>query len=118
MSERATIRIRIDEHDVQLLAGQTVLDGARKLAIDIPTLCYLEKCGPQTSCLACVVKINGKLVPSCATQATADMVVESETDEVHETRRTALELLFSDHVDDCLSLCYRLCPLGFNIPVM
>jgi ferredoxin len=46
------------------------------------------------------------------------MVVESETQEVHEARRTALELLFSDHVGDCLSPCHRLCPLGLNIPVM
>jgi ferredoxin len=118
MSDSATIRIRVDGHNVDLEPGQSVLVGARKLGIDIPTLCYLEKCGPQTSCLACVVKINGKLVPSCATKATPGMIVESETDEVHEARRTALELLFSDHVGDCLSPCHRLCPLGLNIPVM
>lgn len=46
------------------------------------------------------------------------MVIESETEEVHEARRTALELLFSDHVGDCLSPCNRLCPLGLNVPVM
>jgi ferredoxin len=64
------------------------------------------------------VKINGKLVPSCGTKVEPGMVVESETEEVHEARRTALELLFSDHVGDCLSPCNRLCPLGLNIPVM
>src|SRR5690348_812784 len=118
MSQPSTIQFRVDGHDTQVSPGQTVLDGARKLGIDIPTLCYLEKCGPQTSCLACVVKINGKLVPSCATKATPGMIVESETPEVHQARRTALELLFSDHVGDCLSPCHRLCPLGLNIPVM
>jgi ferredoxin len=46
------------------------------------------------------------------------MVIESETEEVHEARRTALELLFSDHVGDCLSPCQRLCPLQLNIPAM
>jgi ferredoxin len=50
--------------------------------------------------------------------AEAGMAVESETNEVHEARRTALELLFSDHVGDCLSPCHRLCPLRMNIPVM
>ena len=63
-------------------------------------------------------KINGKLVPSCGIAAQPGMVVESETTEVHEARRTALELLFSDHVGDCLSPCQRLCPLRMNIPVM
>jgi hypothetical protein len=50
--------------------------------------------------------------------ATENLVVESETVEVHDARRTALELLFSDHVGDCLSPCNRLCPLMLNIPVM
>lgn len=118
MTEPNTFSIQIDGHAVALSPGQSVLDGARKLGINIPTLCYLEKCGPLTSCLACVVKINGKLVPSCGTKATPGMIVESETSEVHEARRTALELLFSDHVGDCLSPCHRLCPLGLNIPVM
>jgi len=114
----STIDITLDGQEVALQPGQTVLDAARQIGIDIPTLCHLERCGPLTSCLVCLVKINGKLVPSCATKATPGMVVESETEEVHEARRTALELLFSDHVGDCLSPCQRLCPLQLNIPVM
>lgn len=114
----ATLRLSIDGHEVEVAPGQTVLDAARKVGIDIPTLCYLEKCGPLTTCQVCLVKINGRLVPSCGTRVEAGMKVQSETDEVHEARRTALELLFSDHVGDCLSPCNRLCPLRMNIPVM
>src|SRR5512137_519013 len=110
--------ISIDGQSVEVQAGQTVLDAARSGGLDIPTLCYLEKCGPLNSCQVCLVKINGKLVPSCGTKALPGMVVESETEEVHEARRTALELLFSDHVGDCLAPCHRLCPLGLNIPLM
>jgi ferredoxin len=113
-----TLTLTIDGHAVTVAQGQTVLDAARQLGLEIPTLCFLEKCGPLTSCQVCLVKINGKLVPSCGTRVQQDMVVESETDEVHEARRTALELLFSDHVGDCLAPCHRLCPLGMNIPVM
>ena len=114
----STIDITIDGQSVTLPQGQTVLDAARQIGIGIPTLCHLEQCGPLTSCLVCVVKVNGKLVPSCATKAVPGMVVESESEEVHEARRTALELLFSDHVGDCLSPCQRLCPLQLNIPLM
>lgn len=110
--------ITIDGRPVEVQPGESVLAAARKLAIDIPTLCYLEKCGPLNSCQVCLVKLNGKLVPSCGTKVAPGMAVESETEEVHEARRTALELLFSDHVGDCLSPCHRLCPLGLNIPVM
>ncbi len=113
-----SFEITIDDQSVSVSPGQTVLSAARSLGLDIPTLCYLERCGPLTSCLVCVVKINGKLVPACGTTVQAGMAVESETDEVREARRTALELLFSDHVGDCLSPCTRLCPLGLNIPVM
>jgi ferredoxin len=113
-----TFTITIDGRPVEVQSGESVLAAARKLAIDIPTLCYLEKCGPLNSCQVCLVKLNGKLVPSCGTKVVPGMVVESETEDVHEARRAALELLFSDHVGDCLSPCHRLCPLALNIPVM
>jgi ferredoxin len=115
---KTAFEITIDGQPAKVTPGQSVLAAARSLGLDIPTLCYLEKCGPLNSCLVCLVKINGKLVPSCGTQAQPGMVVESETTEVHEARKTALELLFSDHVGDCLSPCHRLCPLQLNIPVM
>lgn len=114
----SSFSLTIDGSPVSVAPGSTVLTAARALGLDIPTLCYLEKCGPLNSCLVCVVKINGKLVPSCGTKVEPGMVVESETEEVHAARRTALELLFSDHVGDCLSPCHRLCPLGLNVPVM
>ncbi len=114
----SSFTISIDGREVEVSAGKSVLDAARSVGLEIPTLCYLEKCGPLNSCLVCLVKINGRLVPSCGTKAQPGMVVESETAEVHEARKTALELLFSDHVGDCLSPCDRLCPLGLNIPVM
>ena len=116
------IELTIDGRTVQVELGQTLLQAAAKVGIEIPTLCYLERCGPLTSCLVCLVKVcvngQGRLVPSCATKAQPGMVVESETAEVHDARRTALELLLSDHVGDCLSPCNRICPLHLNIPAM
>jgi NADPH-dependent glutamate synthase beta subunit-like oxidoreductase/ferredoxin len=115
-------RLTIDGHAVDVQPGDTILTAARKLGLDIPTLCFLERCGPMTSCLVCVVKViqNGRsrVVPSCGLRAEDGMVVESETDEVRALRRSALELLFSDHVGDCLSPCHRICPLDLNIPRM
>lgn len=115
---RTQLSITIDGHEVEVQAGESVLNAAQRLGIDIPTLCYLEKCGPLNTCQVCLVKVNGKLVPSCGTKVEPGMAVESESVEVHEARRTALELLFSDHVGDCLSPCHRLCPLHLNIPQM
>ncbi|MBL9134225.1 MAG: (2Fe-2S)-binding protein [Verrucomicrobiales bacterium] len=115
-------RFTLDGRPVEVAEGKTILDGARLLGVDIPTLCYLERCGPMTSCLVCVVKVtlNGRtsVMPSCAVKVVDGMQVESETPEVHDLRRSALELLLSDHVGDCLSPCARICPLGLNIPQM
>jgi ferredoxin len=112
--------LRIDNRDVTVADGATVLEAARKLGIDVPALCFREGCTPSTSCLACVVRINGdsQLVPSCATLAAEGMRVESETEAVHQVRRTALELLLSDHLGDCMGPCQLGCPARMDIPTM
>ena len=113
-------KITIDGHEVEVPPGATILDAARKLGIDVPALCFLEGYAPSTSCLACTVKLLGsnRLVPSCATQAVDGMQIESETPEVHDVRRTSLELLLSDHVGDCFAPCDFGCPAHMNIPLM
>ncbi len=113
-------KLTIDHRDVEVHEGATVLDAARKLGIDVPALCFRGGCSPSTSCLACVVRIGGqeRLVPSCATTAAEGMQVESETEAVRQVRRTALELLLSDHLGDCVGPCQLGCPAGMDIPTM
>jgi ferredoxin len=112
--------IIIDNQPIDVPEGATVLDAARKLGIDIPALCFLAGWEANTSCMACVVKIEGRggLAPSCATRAVEGMRVESESDEVRSVRRTALELLLSDHLGDCMGPCHSICPARMNIPLM
>lgn len=112
--------LRIDGRSVEVPPGATVLAAARQLGIDIPTLCHLEGYEPSTSCLVCMVKVRGqeKLAPACATAATDGMEIDSETPEVHAVRRTALELLLSDHVGDCLAPCHFACPAHMDVPTM
>ncbi len=113
-------KITIDQHKVEVPPGATLLDAAQKLGIDVPVLWYLEGCKPSTSGLCCVMKLRwlNRLVPSCATVAVHGMEVESETDEVHDARRTALELLLSEHVGNCLGPCDLSCPAHMDIPLM
>jgi glutamate synthase (NADPH) small chain len=114
------LRLTIDNQPVEVPPGSTILDAARKLGIDIPALCFRDGCEPSTSCLVCVVRINNqeRLVPSCATVAKDGMQIQSETEDIHQSRRTALELLLSDHLGDCLGPCQSICPAGMNIPLM
>ena len=113
-------RLRIDRREVEVPDGATVLDAARRLGIDVPTLCFLEGYRPSTSCLVCIVKVRrpDRLVPACGTAAVEGMEVESDTDEVRQVRRTALELLLSDHLGDCLAPCHFTCPAHMDVPLM
>ena len=113
-------RITIDGRPVEVEGGSTVLDAARRIGIEIPALCHYDGLPPNTSCLACLVKLEGhsRLLPSCATRVEEGMRVESEIPEVHEARRAALELLFADHVGDCRAPCQRICPLGLDVPLL
>jgi len=112
--------IHIDNQPVEVANGATILAAAEKLGIDIPTLCYRPGCDANTSCMVCLVKVAGRngMVPACATEAVDGMRVESETDEVRDLRRVALELLLSDHLGDCKAPCHSLCPARMNIPQM
>lgn len=100
-------KLRIDGQDVEVADGATVLDAARELGVPIHSLCWRRGFDASTSCMVCVVRINGakNLVPSCATKALEGMEVESETDDVHAARRNALDLLMSDHAGDCVAPC-------------
>ena len=113
-------RLTIDNRAVAVTPGATILDAARQLGIEIPTLCFLGGCTPSTSCMVCVVKVKmpDRLLPSCAARAEEGMQVESETAEVREARRTALELLLSDHPGDCIAPCQSVCPAHMDIPRM
>ncbi len=113
-------RLTIDDREIDVPTGSTVLDAAKALGIDIPTLCFLPGRPAETACMVCVVRVEGRpsLVPACATRAEEGMRVASGSDEVREARRDALELLLSEHAGDCLAPCMRACPARMDIPRM
>ncbi len=113
-------RVVIDGRRVEVADGATILEAARAAGIEIPTMCHRPGWDASTSCMVCVVRVKGhhSLQPACAAPVRDGMEVESETPEVHAARRTALELLLSDHVGDCVAPCQSVCPAGMDIPRM
>jgi len=100
--------------------GSTILDIARDHGCNIPTMCHLEGHDHFPSCMVCIVKDQktGKLVPSCTTRVQNSMDIITGDEEVIEARKTALELLLSDHVGDCEAPCQTNCPAYMDIPLM
>ena len=120
MRSPLVVKLTIDNQEVEVPAGTNLVDAAEAIGIVIPTLCYLKGYEPSTSCQVCTVKDRrtGKLMPACGTHAVEGMEIESETEEVANFRRTALELLMSEHVGDCKAPCDFACPAHMDIPLM
>ena len=114
------VKLQIDGHWVEVEAGATILEAAKILEIEIPALCHSQGLEPVGSCFLCVVEIEGRsrLVPSCVCRAEEGMVVRTQTEQVMAARKSALELLLSDHSGDCVAPCIRACPAGMDIPRM
>jgi predicted molibdopterin-dependent oxidoreductase YjgC len=95
--DRNHIEIQVDGSAVSVPEGSTILDAARTLGIDTPTLCYLETLTPVNVCRVCVVELEGSraLVPACSRKAEPGMVIHTGSDRVRLSRRLVLEFLAS-----------------------
>lgn len=100
------VKLKIDNFDVEVEAGTSILDAARSVQIDIPTLCKHPDVDPSAGCGMCIVKVNGRIIRSCCTPVAEGMVVVTNDAELRDTRKTVLELILSNHPNSCLS-CAR-----------
>ena len=112
------IHLTIDGQPVTVEPGTTILDAAAWLGIRIPTMCHVKGIEPAASCFICAVEIEGRhtLSPACAMPVSEGMVVHTQTGDVRQTRKMALELLLSDHAGECQAPCAARCPAGLDIP--
>ncbi len=99
------INLTIDGKAIEVAVGTTVLEAAKKLGIEIPTLCHDDRLKPFGACRLCIVEIAGmpKPVTSCTTPATAGMSVQTQSARLYRLRKTTVELLLSDHPNDCMT---------------
>ncbi len=95
--EVPSVELTIDGMSVTVPAGSTILDAARSIGIDTPTLCYLESLTPVNACRVCVVEVSGSraLVPACSRKVELGMDVQTSSERVRRSRRMVLELLGS-----------------------
>ncbi|MDC0936245.1 FAD-dependent oxidoreductase [Pirellulales bacterium] len=114
------VQIRIDNTNVEVDEGRSILDAARQLGIDIPALCCQEGYPANNSCMCCLVRVDSAagVVPACATPVREGMQIESESETIRELRRTGIELLLADHAGDCHAPCENTCPAHMDVPDM
>ncbi|MBC8182254.1 iron hydrogenase small subunit [candidate division KSB1 bacterium] len=102
------IEIEVNSSKIQAEPGETILSALKRAGINVPTLCYHEKLKPAGRCRLCVVEVEGQkdLIPSCAFPVSEGMKIKTHSPKVLEARRNLLELMVSNHPDDCL-YCVR-----------
>jgi NADP-reducing hydrogenase subunit HndD len=103
------VKLTIDNKPIEVAEGTTILKAARQAGINIPTLCYFELNGMKFEnkpggCRVCVVEVEGRknLAPACATDVMEGMIVHTHSARVINARKTVVELILSDHPNDCL----------------
>ncbi|MDN3074094.1 formate dehydrogenase subunit alpha [Enterococcus faecalis] len=102
-----TVTLSIDNQEVTVPKGTTILEAAKTLGVEIPTLCHLKELAPDGSCRMCVVEVEGGrrggLTTACTAHCQEDMVVSTHSEKVADSRRFILDLLLSNHKLECFS---------------
>ncbi|MBR3327437.1 MAG: FAD-dependent oxidoreductase [Atopobiaceae bacterium] len=107
-----SINYTIDGVQVIAESSDTILTSAHKAGIEIPTLCFDARTAIYGACGICLVEVEGvpKLLRACSARPQEGYVVHTNTERVERARKTALELLLSDHTGDCRGPCKLNCP--------
>ena len=102
------VKFKLNDRELCVENGTTILEAAEKAGIPIPHLCYLKEINEIAACRMCMVEVEGtdRLVPSCNTQVLDGMVVRTNTPRVRQARRTNLRLILSQHNSNC-TVCVR-----------
>lgn len=111
------IKLTINGRETAGKKGETILQVAEREGVSIPTLCHDPRLDPFSSCYMCVVEVEGMrgLQSACSTRVTDGMKVQTENEKVKKARKTALDLLLSNHYADCMAPCKQTCPAGVDV---
>jgi len=94
----AVTTLTIDEVDVAVEAGSTILEASEEAGIRIPVLCHLDGVSDVGACRLCLVEVEGinKLLPACVTEVSEEMQVHTNTPRLQEYRKLVVEMLFAE----------------------
>jgi NADP-reducing hydrogenase subunit HndD len=104
----ALVNLKINNIPVQAEEGTSILNAARAAGVRIPTLCYMREINAIGACRVCICEVKGarSLVAACVYPVNEGMEVFTNTPKVMASRKTTVELLLSNHDQNCLS-CVR-----------
>jgi len=98
------IKLEVNGRNIDAEKGETILSALNRHGLHVPTICSMKDLSPSGACRMCVVEVEGRenLVPSCSFPIEAPMKIMTHSPRVLRARKTNVELLLSNHPDDCL----------------
>ena len=102
------VTLTIDNIQVEVPKDYTILEAAKSIGVDIPTLCFLKDINEVGACRVCLVEVEGarSLQASCVHPVANGMVIKTNTEKVRDARKSTVELILSNHNRECLT-CNR-----------
>ncbi|MFP4024277.1 MAG: [FeFe] hydrogenase, group A [Thiohalospira sp.] len=103
-----SVNIDVNNKTIKAKQGETILEALKRNGIKVPTLCRMDGFSPTGACRLCVVEVEGKsgLIPSCSFPIEKSIKIRTHSPRVIKARKMVVELLLSNHPDDCL-YCIR-----------
>jgi len=98
------VRLEVNGRSIEAEKGETILSALNRHGMHVPTICSMKDLSPSGACRMCVVEVEGSenLVPSCSFPIEGPMKIMTHSPRVLRARKTNVELLLSNHPDDCL----------------
>ena len=102
------VKFKMNDRELSVPKGTTILAAAEKAGIPIPHLCFLKEVNEIAACRMCVVEVEGinRLLPACNTEVIEGMVIQTNSPRVRQARKTNLRLILSQHNSNCTT-CIR-----------
>ena len=98
------IRLKVNGRTIEAKKGETILTALNRNGMHVPTICSMKNFSPTGACRMCVVEVEGRenLVPACSFPVEESLKIMTHSPRVLKARKTNVELLLSNHPDDCL----------------
>lgn len=103
MADEKLVTLKINDRDVQVPVGTTVIQATRRIGTEVPSFCYYPGISLKAACRMCLVEVEKmpKLQTACTLVATEGMVVRTDSEQVRNARKYMLEFLLTNHPLDC-----------------
>jgi NADH-quinone oxidoreductase subunit G len=103
MAEQKLVNIKINDRELQVPAGQLIIEATKQISTEVPSFCYYPGLSLQAACRMCLVEVEKmpKLQTACTLTAAEGMVIRTDTPQIKQARKGVLEFLLTNHPLDC-----------------